>query len=282
MPIARSRALAGGVTDRMLQSARFERVLFGVHHLAGDCELTERERVRRLLLSTMQVRPDASAACLAAVVMWNLPMPTRRLAEVHVRVAGQMRRPQVVAHTGEAGAVTMIDGVRVASPAQTFIDLSAELDDTWLLVVADAMVQRRLITIDGLREAVRANIDRRGVRRARRVAELVRLGSESPMESILRLVIVSNGLPEPVVNAPATDRHHGWLARVDLCYPDRRIAIEYQGDHHRTDIRQWRSDITRTRALQAAGWTVILATADDIAAPDHLIDAIRDALNQSA
>jgi len=281
-PISRLRALAGGVTDRMLQGARFDRVLFGVHDFVDDSVPSERERVRRILKSATRIRPDVAASCQSAALIWNLPIPPRQLATVHVRALGQMRRPQLVAHRGEIGPTSVIDDVRVTSPARTFMDLAAELDDTWLVVVADAMAQRRLITIDGLQEAVRASPDRRGVRRARRVVELVRLGSESPMESILRLVIVSNGLPEPAVNAPAVDRQHGWLARVDLSYPDSRIAIEYQGDHHRTDIRQWRGDITRTRALQAAGWTVILATADDITSPAHFLNAVCDALNQSA
>jgi hypothetical protein len=125
-------------------------------------------------------------------------------------------------------------------------------------------------------------VERPGIRRARRVVELVRVGSESPMESLLRLAILAHGLAEPIVNGPAYDLDSGWLARVDLSYPDYRVAIEYQGDQHRTDVHQWRSDITRTRALQTAGWTVILATADDITAPAGLIATIREALRNAA
>jgi hypothetical protein len=262
----------------MLQGSRFESVLFGVHQVVDDSELADRERVRRLLRAVERVRPDASASCLTAAMMWNLPIPLRRLDPVHIRSVVQMRRPQVRAHRGDAGRVSVIDGVRVTSPVRTFIDLAAELDDTWLVVIADAMTQRGLLTVDHLRAAVAANAERPGIRRARRAVELVRTGSESPMESMLRLVIVAHGLPEPVVNGPAHDRNHGWLARVDLSYPDHRIAVEYQGDHHRSDIGQWRRDISRTRALQAAGWTVIFATADDIAAPARLVGAIREAL----
>lgn len=52
------------------------------------------------------------------------------------------------------------------------------------------------------------------------------------MESLLRAAILAAGLPEPTINSRVLDESGGWLARVDLAYPDRRIAIEYQGDHH--------------------------------------------------
>jgi len=76
----------------------------------------------------------------------------------------------------------------------------------WLVVIADAMVQRSLITIDELKATVGAHAERPGIRRARRVVDLVRMGSESPMESLLRLVLVVRGLDEPVVNGLARDR----------------------------------------------------------------------------
>jgi len=79
------------------------------------------------------------------------------------------------------------------------------------------------------------------------------------------------------VNARVLDEG-GWLARVDLSYPDQRIAIEYRGDHHRVDKRQWRGDIGRTRALQAAGWLVIVASAEDIVRPHSVMAAIRAGL----
>ncbi|WP_147375385.1 hypothetical protein [Jiangella rhizosphaerae] len=44
------------------------------------------------------------------------------------------------------------------------------------------------------------------------------------------------------------DETGAWLARPDLSYPHLKIAIEYDGDHHRTDQRQWRHDKVPRRA----------------------------------
>jgi very-short-patch-repair endonuclease len=59
--------------------------------------------------------------------------------------------------------------------------------------------------------------------------------------------------------------------------PDLRIAIEHDGDIHRTDRRIWRRDIARRRSLEALGWRVITWTADDTRDPASVIAAVRAA-----
>jgi hypothetical protein len=53
------------------------------------------------------------------------------------------------------------------------------------------------------------------------------------MESRLRLILVFGGLPRPVSQFVVRDRTGMFVARVDLVYPEQRLAIEYEGDHHR-------------------------------------------------
>lgn len=45
-----------------------------------------------------------------------------------------------------------------------------------------------------------------------------------------------------------------------------RVIVEYEGDHHRTDRRQWQTDIARHRLLEALECRVIRITARDLAA----------------
>lgn len=94
-------------------------------------------------------------------------------------------------------------------------------------------------------------------------------------------MIVRAGLPEPVVQYEV--REGGiLLARVDLAYPDLRIAIEYEGDGHRTDKRQWRTDIRRQRDLEDRGWTVIRLTELDLRDTGAIIARIRRAVAVAA
>ncbi|RIQ24462.1 hypothetical protein [Jiangella rhizosphaerae] len=62
------------------------------------------------------------------------------------------------------------------------------------------------------------------------------------METRVRLLIVDAGLPSPEVGVNVIDHTGTWLARPDHSDPDLKIAIEYDGDHHRTDQRQWQRD----------------------------------------
>ncbi len=48
---------------------------------------------------------------------------------------------------------------------------------------------------------------------------------------------------------------------LDLGWPDLKIAIEYDGDHHRSDAAQFAKDVLRHEELAALGWTVIRVTA---------------------
>lgn len=45
-------------------------------------------------------------------------------------------------------------------------------------------------------------------------------------------------------------------------YPSIRLAIEYEGDHHRSSPTQFAEDNRRISALQAEGWTVIRVSKD--------------------
>lgn len=70
-----------------------------------------------------------------------------------------------------------------------------------------------------------------------------------------------------------------WIAQVDLAYPRQRLAIEYEGDHHRTAADQWATDIDRVERLHAAGWRVIRVTRADLAdRPHEVVARVRNAL----
>ena len=76
--------------------------------------------------------------------------------------------------------------------------------------------------------------------------------------------LVSAGLDEP---SPQHTVHTGdgrFVARVDLAYPDRRIAIEYDSYQEHTGKVALVRDSSRRNALAAAGWTVLSATAEDL------------------
>jgi len=66
---------------------------------------------------------------------------------------------------------------------------------------------------------------------------------------------------------------------VDLAYPHLRIAIEYEGDQHRTDPRQWQRDIEKHELLADLGWRVIRFSRDHVFSdPESIARRVRAAI----
>jgi len=64
-----------------------------------------------------------------------------------------------------------------------------------------------------------------------------------------------------------------------MSYPGLKIAIEYDGDIYRTDVRTGRKDIARRQAMETLGWRVITLTADDVIRyPERMIELVRTAV----
>lgn len=168
-------------------------------------------------------------------------------------------------------------GTRVTTPARTAADIARFAPD----LVEAVVLLDMLVAAGALRPAhvedCRASLGSLpGSRRTRRALALADGRSESPQESRLRVRLVLAGLPPPTPQYEV--RHRGrFVARVDLAYPERKLAIEYDGAWHGA-AGQLGRDRRRLNALVAAGWRVIHVTAADLHSLDQVIATIRTAL----
>jgi very-short-patch-repair endonuclease len=96
------------------------------------------------------------------------------------------------------------------------------------------------------------------------------------MESRIRLAIVFDGLPAPVVQHPVGPFF------LDLAYPSIRLAIEYDGETHRVQERALR-DLDRQAYLTDAGWKVLRFTAAQVMRrPTWVAARVREELVKAA
>lgn len=95
---------------------------------------------------------------------------------------------------------------------------------------------------------------------------MVRENVYSVQETYTRLCLISHGLPEPRTNVVVANHifNSGAPATLDLVWERQQVAIEYDGDHHRTDKEQWRRDKNKREVLQSRGWIIYSATANDL------------------
>ena len=127
-------------------------------------------------------------------------------------------------------------------------------------MLVDRLLRARLVTRPDLDKYANRRAGERGIRRFKRVVALADGRAESPQESRLRVALVLGGLPTPDVQWEIHDAD-GFVARVDLGYPQWRIALEYDGVWH-AGAAQLPRDRQRLNRLQLAGWLVIHVTAD--------------------
>ena len=81
------------------------------------------------------------------------------------------------------------------------------------------------------------------------------------------------------MNAPLVDVGGHFFATPDLSWPAQKVVLEYEGDHHRSDKRQWHIDLERYATLQDAGFTVVRAAAPDLRDPARILARLRRLLN---
>lgn len=257
-------AREAGVSQARLEARDLCRPTWGVRAPAPARSVDEHARTVSLALEGVFVFSHLTAARL-----WRLPLPTDwRLDEpLHVMRDGTpLRRAGVVGHRGLASRRhQVLRGLPVTSAVPTWVDLAAVRGFTTLdLVVAgDAFANRDPDLLAPLARAART-VSGRGRRILQEAAPLLRAGSGSPAETRARLAFLEAGLPEPELNAEVCAEDGHFLARVDFLWREARVIVEYEGDHHRTNRRQWQHDVQRVRLLEAEGWRVVRITGADL------------------
>ena len=101
------------------------------------------------------------------------------------------------------------------------------------------------------------------------------------METRIRLLIVLAGLPEPQVNFIVRVAGGKWRWRFDLCYPEYKLIIEYDGRQHAYDSEQWSHDLERREWLDQDGWRIVVVTSEGIYGdPLRTLHRVRRALEE--
>ncbi|WP_402467293.1 DUF559 domain-containing protein [Isoptericola aurantiacus] len=266
-------ALARGLPPRVLRRAELDRPFHGLRSPSGfGGDLAARCRALNVAMDDGVVFSHVTALRLHGIdVPWTLREAAADDAPLHVatRVEGdRLQRRDVVSHRTRQDflEVTTVDGLPVTTPAQTFVHVAADLrlpDD--VVILGDAMMRYGdvLTSTAELADLARRTRKVKGIAQVREQIERMCPGTDSVMETRTRLRLTDAGLPWPLVNAVVRLDDGTYVKRCDLLYPEARVVIEYDGDQHRTDRRQWRDDVRRRRWLEELEYDVVVVVADD-------------------
>ena len=175
--------------------------------------------------------------------------------------------------------IAEVGGWRCTTGLRTALDIARWEPLPEAVAGLDLLLARRVVEEAALRETAGARTGR-GSRQARRAVDLADARAESQPESKLRVILTLAGLP-PVPQHVVRGVGGEFLARVDLAYPDLRVAVEYDGAWH-AGAGQFVRDRQRLNQLTAAGWAVLHVTAADLRDPAQLIERVRALLRRAS
>jgi len=268
-PFTVAEAAQAGVSPKRLRHRSLQSLGKGIRVQSPTSELPLSARVRPFI----EVNTRCAASHLTAAELLSLPRRARKENPgMHhiIRPAGEahLDRPHVIVHRMKlyADEITTVRGIPVTTPERTWLDMAEMLTVDELVALGDSCVRVPRADLEGrdrphcdlsdLQRMIDRHKGKRGIRKAKEAIKLIRVGADSPQESLLRLAIVRAGLPEPELNVPITDeagiRHH----QPDLSYRRYKIGIEYEGEQH-GDEGQIVRDIARSERYAALGWTEV-------------------------
>ncbi len=274
-PFRGSEAVQTGVlTPGQLRGPRFRRIFRDVY-VPAALPLTHEVRCTgaALILPTDAVITGRSAATLRGLPLARTEDPVEAVVGLRTRVfrrAGlDVRRCEVRDDETETWS-----GIRLGTRRRMAFDLLLDRSLPDAVADLDASLRAALVGQRELQLYLTGRRDR-GIVQARRALELADPRAESRPESQMRVHLVLDGL------CPEVQYHiyhrGGFVGRADLAFPNRRLAIEYDGVWHGAPL-QVGPDRDRLNRLHAAGWEVVFVTAQHLREPRRLVFTVRAAL----
>lgn len=195
---------------------------------------------------------------------------------IEVLVAERRRQPGLLIRMDRVGddEVTEVHGLPVTNAVRTAFDVGRYQRRSVAIGRLDALMRAKRFAPREVEALMRRYGPVRGVRQLRELLPLVDAGAESPKESWLRLLLIDGGLPIPQTQIPVLDGGVP-VAFIDMGWERIKLGIEYDGDQHRTDRRQYVKDLRRLPMLQDMDWEMIRVIAED--RPAAVLARVREA-----
>lgn len=198
--------------------------------------------------------PAAAFSHLTAAELWGwwLPAPVPHpIFAAMLDSDPRPRRPGLLPcrHT-QPFRMNMIDGLRVTTPAETLLAAARDVGILDLVIMGDSALRMGHCTVTDL--IITARQRRRGAPLLRQVIPMLDARSESPWESVMRVLHRAADI-RVLVQEDIHNLHGQFIGRADLLVEGTRRLQEYDGAGHREeDVHA--DDLARDRLLLASGW----------------------------
>ncbi len=177
-----------------------------------------------------------------------------------------------------------IEGVPVTGPARTVLDCAAVYSPKELGFLVDTVIRSKLLDWPDLYDVYirHAAKGRNGTGKLRQFLD-DRYGDrrvpDSRWNRMVGTLLEDSDVNQPVYEHEIYRSDGRFIGRVDLAFPDARLAIELDSVKHHLNHESFVADARRKNALQLAGWTVLTFTwSDYVDQPHQLVSSVRTML----
>ncbi len=295
--------IAAGISDEiqgaMLRRRTLVRLRHGIYVLAdrfNEASEAERHRIHLAAAIAAATEPTWVFAASAALVH-GLPLPFD--VPEHLELLRQSRQDErslarpsrhrivlpstrVTTHLVDAVDVTSVGGLPVVSAPLAALSAARGVSHRRQVALFDAVLWNGAGSRDDLLRLSEEWRSRGGKAELDAAIERARPGAQTVLETLSRLILVDQGLPEPQLQMAFHDRG-GLIGYVDMCWPDWHVIGEADG---RVKYES-RDDLVREKLredrLRALGFRVVRWMWDDIhQRPEAVAEAIRRARRLAA
>jgi hypothetical protein len=156
-----------------------------------------------------------------------------------------------------SGESQWLDGLRLTTPERTAFDIGRRETRDRAVADLDALAAATDFKVGDVMELAGQHRRARGLRKLDVALDLVDGGAQSPKETLLRLLLIDAGFPRPQTQIPVPGPDGFPRYFLDMGWEDIMLAVEYEGEQHWTDPRQFGYDVDRQEYISGVGWTVI-------------------------
>jgi hypothetical protein len=216
-PFTVADASRAGVSHKRLRHRSLLRMGKGIRSGSSTAALPLNIRVRPFI----EVNERCAASHLTAAELLVLPRRQQKgtpdmFHVIRPEGSAHLNRPHVIVHRMKlfTDEVTTVDGIPVTTPERTWLDMAELLSVDELVVMGDSCVRMPraefedrdmpLCSLADLQRMIDRHKGKRGLRKAKEAVKFIRVGADSPQETLLRLAMVRAGLPEPELNVPSS------------------------------------------------------------------------------
>jgi predicted transcriptional regulator of viral defense system len=179
------------------------------------------------------------------------------------------------------GHVMQRFGLPITTVARTVLDLARSTPFREGVVVADSALHQHLTSRTELQAVLAESRRSRGSVRAAQVIDFADGLSESPLESIARVVFRDCGLPQPALQVRIGGDE--FIGRVDFLWKRYRTIAEVDGALKYSDPSRARAQLRRDKRLREAGYEVVHFDWREITSdPDAVAASIRAAFQRGS